>query len=188
MALSAYLCAESLINTILMKFFTRIAMVCLVVGLSLGLQAQKFGYVHSGQLLEMHPKLAEANAELEAFQKTESASFDERVKAFDAKYQKFAKDYEGGLLSQVEAAKMQETLGAEQQELAQLEQQTQFKIAQKREQLVQPLLQDLDTAIKEVGKEGGYVFIFDTNGGGNILYAQEQDDVTDLVKAKLGWN
>lgn len=171
-----------------MKLFTKIAVLALAVLLSMDVQAQKFGYVNSGLLLEMHPKLGEANAELEAFQKTESTAFETQVKAFDAKYKKFAQEYEEGRLSQIEADKAQQTLSAEQQQLAQLEQQTQFKIAQKREQLVQPLLQDLDNAIKAVGSEGGYMFIFDTNGSGSILYAQEQDDVTALVKAKLGWN
>jgi len=40
---------------------------------------------------------------------------------------------------------------------------------------------------KDVAKENGYTYIFDTSPGiGVVLYADESTDVTALVKAKLG--
>ena len=54
-----------------------------------------------------------------------------------------------------------------------------------RRQLLQPLVNKLDEAVRVVGKEGGYQVIFDTSNG-SALFAAESDDVTALVKAKLG--
>ena len=55
----------------------------------------------------------------------------------------------------------------------------------KREELLKPILDKVDVAIKAVGKEGGYLYIFDTSTGAT-LYALESEDVLPKVKAKLG--
>jgi hypothetical protein len=46
-------------------------------------------------------------------------------------------------------------------------------------------LAKVDVAIKAIGKENNYAFIFDTSTGGT-LFALESEDITALVKAKLG--
>ncbi|RYZ39072.1 MAG: OmpH family outer membrane protein, partial [Sphingobacteriales bacterium] len=38
-------------------------------------------------------------------------------------------------------------------------------------------------AIREVGAEGGYDYIFD---GGQLLYAKDSENIMPTVKAKLG--
>ena len=170
-----------------MKLLTKTFLLSMMVLCALSVSAQKLGHVNSASLLEIHPKLPEANAELEAFQKSESTAFQTKAEAFQAKVDLYLKDNEEGRLSKIEAEALEQKLGQEQQELATTEQQVQFKFAQKREQLVQPILIELGDAIKAVGKEGGYLFIFDTSAGGTILYSQESDDITDMVKTKLGW-
>ena len=51
--------------------------------------------------------------------------------------------------------------------------------------LMQPVMEKALNAIKEVGKENGFTYIFDMNAG--ILYAAENSqDVLPLVKKKLG--
>ena len=46
------------------------------------------------------------------------------------------------------------------------------------------VLQKINDAIKKIGDEGGYDFIFDTVAG-NILYAQEKYDLTERVLEEL---
>ena len=53
-----------------------------------------------------------------------------------------------------------------------------------RKQLLQPILMKIDDAIKLIGKENGFSVIFDTSNGA-MLFAQESEDVTALVKKKL---
>ena len=53
--------------------------------------------------------------------------------------------------------------------------------------MLEPIAKKMDEAIKAVGQEGGYVYIFDLNST-NIPFVNEtlSTDVTDAVKAKLG--
>ncbi|HMT77630.1 MAG TPA: OmpH family outer membrane protein, partial [Saprospiraceae bacterium] len=61
----------------------------------------------------------------------------------------------------------------------------QVMIGQRRQALLAPVINKLNTVIVEVGKENGYSFIFDVSSG-SMLYVTESDDVSTLVAAKLG--
>jgi outer membrane protein len=41
-------------------------------------------------------------------------------------------------------------------------------------------------AVKDIAKEKGYTYIFDTSPGTSVLYSPDSDDITALLKAKLG--
>jgi outer membrane protein len=53
--------------------------------------------------------------------------------------------------------------------------------------MLEPIVKKIEDAIKAVGQEGGYTYIFDLNTT-NIPYVSEtlSTDVTAAVKAKLG--
>ena len=53
--------------------------------------------------------------------------------------------------------------------------------------LFKPIQEKVDKAIKEVGKENGFVYVFDT-GSGVLLYFDEtkSTNIMPLAKAKLG--
>jgi outer membrane protein len=53
--------------------------------------------------------------------------------------------------------------------------------------LFQPIMNKADKAIKDVGKEGGFIYVFDV-ARGQLLYFDEvkSTNVTALVKTKLG--
>ena len=146
--------------------------------------AQKFGHINSALLIEQHPKVALANTQLESFQKIVSDSFALKVKAFEDKYKLFLQDANSGTLSQVVTETRQNELKAEQQALATEEQQVKFRILQKREALLQPILTEIDSIIQAVGKEGKYTMIFDTSVGGALLFAEPGEDITELVKTR----
>ena len=170
-----------------MKFISKTIFVAFFALMAFQVSAQKFGYVNSASLIEMHPSVKTANAELEAFQKSEADALQAMAATFETKYKKFIADNEAGTLSQVQIAQQQEALTTEQKSLQTAEQQAQFKLAQKREALIQPILQELDGAIQAIGQDEGYMFIFDTSGSGSIIYAEESEDITAQVKLKLGW-
>ena len=56
----------------IMKFISKTIILAFLVLVASQLTAQKFGYVNSAELLQMHPQINEKNAELEAFQKNEA--------------------------------------------------------------------------------------------------------------------
>jgi len=147
--------------------------------------AQKFGYVNSAQLIEAHPKVPAANADLETFRKSVMDPFEVKAKAFESKYRFFMEEVSAGTLSKVTAQTRQQELQKEQQELQTEQQQLEFSIMQKREALLQPILTEIDSIIQSFGKESKYTMIFDTSVSGALLYAVESDDLTEAIKAKL---
>ncbi len=146
--------------------------------------AQKFGHINSALIIERHPSVAVANTELEAFQKILTDSFAIKAKAFEAKYTAYLEQANSGSLSQVTSETKQNELRAEQQSLAAEEQQLQFRLLQKREELLKPILAELDSIIQAIGKEGNYTMIFDTSVAGALLYAVESEDLTELVTSR----
>jgi outer membrane protein len=147
--------------------------------------AQKFGYINSAQLIEAHPKVPAANAELEVFRKGVMDPFEAKAKAFESKYMFFVEEVNAGTLSKVSAQTRQQDLQKEQQELQTEQQQIEFTILQKREQLLQPILTEIDSIIQAYGKENTYTMIFDTSVSGAILYTTDSDNLTESIKAKF---
>lgn len=147
--------------------------------------AQKFGHVNSAMLIESHPKVPAANAELEEFRKTSMAAFEVKAKDFQSRYEFFITEVNAGTLSKISAQTRQQELAEEQQKLQTEQEQLEFSIMQKREQLLQPILTELDSIIQTVGKEGQYTMIFDTSVTGALLFAMETNDLTEIVKAKI---
>lgn len=65
----------------------------------------------------------------------------------------------------------------------------QLKLKKKQELLLQPLLDSAQKAIEAVAKENGYTYIINrqTQAGNIVLFAaDESNDISDLVLAKLG--
>ncbi len=147
--------------------------------------AQKFGYVNTALVLQELPEVTTADAELETYQQTLLEEGQARVNAFEQDYQSYIAAANAGELSKMQMATREEALTKEQQAIQQLEQEVQFKIMQKREMLLKPILEKVDKAIQELGKEGGYTFIFDSSVQGGMLYAPEGDDVYEQLMAKL---
>ena len=48
-----------------------------------------------------------------------------------------------------------------------------------------PIIEKARKAIQQVAEEGNYVYIFDAKDG-NIIHADESQNILPLVKAKLG--
>ena len=148
--------------------------------------AQKVGHVNTGILLEGMSEVKAADTQLEALQKQLIAKGESMVKAFQAEYQAVVADVNAGKLTPKQQQDKQAILQKKQQEIQVFEQQVQTDIGKKREELLKPILDKVDNAIKAVGKESGFLFIFDTAIPNVILFADEPLDVTDRVKAKLG--
>lgn len=165
----------------------KLILFCLVAFLA-GTQqinAQKFGHVNSAQIIQDHPLIRPANAQLENFQKSLLDPLDLKAKAFEAKYHAFLEEANNGNLSQVASQNKQAELQTQQDSLATEEQQIKFKVMQKREELLQPILTEVDSIIQVVGKEGNYTMIFDTSVSGALLFADDGNDLTEAVKARL---
>ena len=69
----------------------------------------------------------------------------------------------------------------------QMGQDAQQQLQQSWLQMLEPIAKKIDDAIKAVGQEGGYIYIFDLNATQIPFINETQStDVTSAVKAKLG--
>ncbi|MEM9846330.1 MAG: OmpH family outer membrane protein [Bacteroidota bacterium] len=169
-----------------MKNILRITTLCLAVfALSFSVQAQKFGYVNTNKILEELPAVKQADANIAALQKQLESKYQKDVQALQTMYAEVQQKVQSGVLSPKQQQEEEAKLMAKQEELRKFEVESQGKLSNKRTELVQPILDDVNEAIQAVGKEGGYQFIFDEQV---LLYKESAQDVTDKVRAKLATN
>ena len=147
--------------------------------------AQKFGYINSQLLIQQIPQVKEANAELETIKKQYEKQGQDKVAAFQAKYQALERKQAQGEISPKQLEVEAQALKQEELEIAKFQQDVQQKIYDKSEALLKPIRDKIQAAIDAVAKENGYTYIFDQSMG-IILYADASTDVFNMVKAKLG--
>jgi outer membrane protein len=148
-------------------------------------QAQKFGYVNSQELITELPAVKEANAEIETLKTQMQKKGQNMVAALENKVKTLQAQEAQGQLSRVQIETESAALQAEQQKIAEFEQTSQQQIYKKSEELLAPIQAKIQTAIDEVAAEQGYTYIFDASLG-ILLYADPANDITPLVKTKLG--
>jgi outer membrane protein len=63
----------------------------------------------------------------------------------------------------------------------------QTQLQEKQAELFQPVYEKVEKAIKDVGKENDYLYIFNSLQGSSLVFFDKEKsaDVTTLVKAKL---
>ncbi len=156
----------------------------LALGITIGFSAQaqkKLGYINSQELLEKMPEARKADTALQQYQKSLEDQF--RTMATDAQA-KF-KEYEEKEKTWTDAVKEVKTKELQdlQNRIQEFQQGAEEKVAKKRQELFKPILDKAQKAIKDVGVEGSYDYIYD---GSSLLYAKDSENILPLVKAKLG--
>ena len=144
--------------------------------------AQKFGHLDAQDILLTLPERAEAQTSIEAA----AAEYETEVSRMQSELETKFADYQAK-----EATWPDAILQQKQRELQQLDaglqefgMTIQNDLAQMEQQLLAPMIERVRDAIEAVGKEQGFTYIFDTSMGVTLYNGGE--DVTDLVKTKLG--
>lgn len=146
-------------------------------------QISKFGHINSADLIQDMPQTKQADSTLKKF----GESLEGQLKIMTGEYQNKIQDFQmkrDSMPDAIKTVKQQELqdLGNRIEEFRQTAQES---IQKKKEDLYGPILKRAEDAIKEVAKEKGYAYIFDTSSGA-FLYATESEDIEPLVRAKLG--
>ena len=165
------------------KFFQLAVVALLLLAATTTASAQKFGYVNSQAILAEMPEMKAAESGLEAMQKQLQKKGQSMVETFQTDVQKLQAEAEAGNLTpkaqQEESAKLEKR----QQEIGQFEQSMVADLQKKRNDLLEPIYEKVNEAIKAVAKEQGFQFIFDQQV---LLYGEETSDVSAAVRTKLG--
>ncbi len=157
----------------------------LLLTLSVAAFGQKFGYINSEYILANLEEFREAQSKLEVEGRKLEKQYYDMAESLDS----LQKEYERQKFLMTESNR-----GAKENEMRKLAEEIQrFQVEklgpqgefyQKQQSLADPVLQKINSAIKKVGEDGGYDFIFDTVAG-NVLYAQDKFDLTEKVLKEL---
>jgi outer membrane protein len=146
-------------------------------------QHMKIGHIDRQKLMLMMPERKDAEAKMQAFAKT----LEDRLKAMGAEYQQKVADAQAGAASMTQTEK--DMVIREIQELEQRIQAAQEKaqedLAKQEEELLKPMVDRANAAIKDVAGANNFTYILDVSTGTVLVY-DKGEDILPLVKAKLG--
>ena len=162
----------------------KIALILMLI-LPMSVFAQKFGHIRSQEILIVMPEYTKAQADIQTMQK----QYEDDMKRVEQEFQKkfTAFQEEQANLPKNILERRQKELQELNERAMQMQQDAQQDLQQSWMEMLEPIAKKIDDAIKAVGQEGGYVFIFDLNAT-QIPFINETyaTDVTSSVKAKLG--
>ena len=167
-----------------MKKFLNIAILFLALAGFNFVSAQKFGYMNAGNFLESLPEVHKSDSLLILYQDTLAAKGKVMMDKFEIEYKAYIEEANKGTLPPVQAQQKEANLQKQNEGIENYRKEAQQKMEVRRQVLLKPILTKIDVAVKAVGKEGGYTFIFDMSGG-SMLFAAESEDITPLVRKKL---
>ena len=162
----------------------KIALILLLIA-PMSVFAQKFGHLRTQEILIAMPEYTKAQTDIETMQK----QFAEDIKRYEEEFTKKFTEFQ-----QEQANLPKNILERRQKDLQDLHERGQQaardseqQLQQSWMQMLEPIAKKIDDAIKAVGQEGGYVYIFDLNAT-QIPFVNEtlSTDVTSAVKTKLG--
>ena len=165
-----------------MKMKNIFILTALFVGLPFGAQAQKLGHLDAQSLLLSLPERVDAQQTIEATAMEYQAEYlkmEDELRSKNTEYQSKAATWPDAIRTQKENELM--ALDQGRQEFGQT---IQMELQRLEESLLTPMIERVQVAIQEVGKAHGYTYIFDSSIGATLYNGG--DDVSDLVKTKLG--
>ena len=142
----------------------------------------KIGYINSQAILAQDPS---ANAAQEQFQR-EMVPFESELRGLETDIADLIGVYQAQQITLTANARRmrQDQIAQKQQAYQERMAQIEAEAARRQQELVDPIMQRINTIIQEIRSDGAYTFIFDVSGGG-LIAADESFDLTDEVIERL---
>jgi outer membrane protein len=171
-----------------MKRFIGIAaftIILMFMGQRASAQSLKFGHVNSDELIQVLPEFDTATVKLDKFRKELVNALELMSVELNTKNAAYEKENKN-LSDIVKQTKEQELMDMNRR-IQEFQTNAQTQLQDKQVELFQPVYAKVDKAIKDVGKENGFIYVFDVAKGA-LLYFDEtkSTNVMALAKAKLG--
>ncbi|MBK9290929.1 MAG: OmpH family outer membrane protein [Bacteroidetes bacterium] len=168
----------------LVKPFYLIGLVLLMSCAQAQTPAVKIGHVDSNVLMNQMPERADVEKQLEDYQK----QLEGELRTMMTEYQKKVTDYQNTVstMSNLIRQSKEKEITDLQTRIQDFQQNAEEEYADKRIELLKPIVDKIKKAIEDVGKEHNYTYIIDASTGVLLYTGANADDITDKVKAKLG--
>ena len=153
----------------------------------LSASAQRYAYVDTEYILKNLAAYNDAQKELDRLSKQWQTEIEGRYESIDRLYKAY--QAEKVLLTEEMRKEREDEVVRKEQEAKDLQRQrfgVDGDLFKKREELIQPIQDQIYNAIKEVAEGGGFSVIFDKANQSNILYADPRYDRSDRVLSRLG--
>lgn len=160
--------------------------VALLVGSTVFAQNLKFGHINTSELLMAMPEREAAQKELQEYAK----KLENQLEIMQVEYNKKVQDYlqnQDTFTAIIKQTKERE-LSELQNRIQEFQLGAQEDLQQKEAQLIQPILQKAENAIKEVASERNLIYVFDVSSRVVLYHSKDSENILPLVKTKLGIN
>lgn len=162
----------------------KIAFILLLIA-PMSVFAQKFAHFNAQEVLSQMPEIAKAQTDIETMRK----QYEDEIKRMEEEVQKkFAayQEEQANLPKNIQERRQKELQDLSERGM-QYQRDAENELNQSWMQMLEPIYKKLNDAVKAVGDEGGYTYIFDLSTT-QLAYVSETQatDVTAAVKGKLG--
>jgi outer membrane protein len=156
-----------------------------LVGQNAMAQNLKFGHINSDELIQSMPDYDSATVKLDNFRKELVNALELMTVELNNKNEAYQKESKN-LSDIVKQTKEQELIDMNKR-IQDFQTNAQTQLQNKQAEVFQPIYAKVDKAIKDVGKENGFLYVFDV-AKGSLLYFDEakSTNIMTLVKTKLG--
>jgi outer membrane protein len=170
-----------------MKRFLGIAAIALMATFTsqnVSAQSFKFAHINSDELIKAMPAYDSATVKLENTRKELVNALELMTVELNNKADAYNKESKN--LTEIVRQTKEQELQDMKNRIDNFQASAQTQLQEQQSSLFQPILNTADKAIKEVGKEGGYIYVFDV-AKGQLLYFDENKSINVMaqVKAKL---
>jgi outer membrane protein len=167
------------------KFVSTIVVIMLLTAVSSSFAQSniKLGHVDFAALYGEMPGLDSVRAVFEKYNKSVQEQFAVMQTELENKFMDYQANVDG--MSEIIRATKEAEINDLKERLDAFEAQATQDLQNKEMELTSPIIEKARKAVEDVAAEKGYTYVFNSTEG-LLLYATPTDDITDLVKAKLG--
>lgn len=149
----------------------------------------KIGYTNVDFIVSKLPESKKIENELSITKAQLDKALQDKYKEFQEKLDNYNKNANG--MADVLRTDKEKELQTMQTSIQELQRNSETSLQTKYQQLIEPVLTKVNTAIQEVGKANGYTYILNSDAGQNttpiLLYVGSEDNnVTDMVLKQMG--
>ena len=150
-------------------------------------KAQSYAFIDSDYIMKNVPEYIEAKEKIDKLALKWTKEVEDRYAFIKTKKDNFNK--EEVLLPNEEKEKRKSEI--EKLEKETIELQSQYfgdngEYFLKRQEFVQPIQDRVFTAMKKIAKREGYAFVFDKANQSNLVYAEKEYDISEIVLEEMG--
>ena len=169
----------------MMKRIIGLAAIIILTAFTVNAQSFKFGHIDSDELIQALPEFDSANIQLENLQKELINTLELMSVELNNKSESYNKESKN-LTDIVRQTKEQELIDLNRR-IQEFQTNAQAQLQNRQIELLQPIYAKVDKALKDLGKENGFIYIFDISKGSLVFFDETKStDDLSLAKAKLG--